>query len=130
MREWKDIDIELAKYLLEKVDGKKNSWTYTYKDGAQEMEKRLGRPINAHFGLSHPLGSVAEICFDLDLPLLTALVRHDGQKETIGEGFYGIACELKPQYKEVEPFQAWKQELAQIRQCEDWSALRNYLNRL
>ena len=130
VREWNDIDIELAKFLLEKVDGKENSWTYTYKEVAKEMENRVGRPINPHFGLSHPLGVVAEICFDLDLPLLTALVRHEGKKESIGEGFYSIACELKPQYKDVEPFKAWKQELAQIRQCKDWSALRDYLNRL
>lgn len=128
--ELSDIDIELAKFLLGKVDGKKNTMTFTYKEVAGEMEKRLGRPVNAHFGLSNPLGKVVELCFEFDLPLLSALVRHEGKKESIGEGFYSIACEFKPQYKAIEPYQAWKQELALIRQCRDWSALRNYLNKL
>ena len=71
-----------------------------------------------------------ELCFDLDLPLITAIVRRKGTKEGVGDGFYALACDLKPQYKELEPLKAWKQELMQIRQCDDWSALRDYLNRL
>ena len=46
----KDIEIELAKYLLEKVDGVKYPFTYTYKEAALEL------------------------CFDLRLPLLSALL--------------------------------------------------------
>ena len=130
MIELEDIDIELARFLLEKVDGKKNSWTYTYKEVADETSKRLGYQVNAHFGLSRPLGNVMELCFDLGLPFLTALVRHGGKAESIGEGFYNFACELRPQYRNMEPYKAWKQELALIRQCENWTALRSYLNKL
>lgn len=34
----KDIEIELAKYLLEKVDGVKYPFTYTYKEAALELK--------------------------------------------------------------------------------------------
>lgn len=124
----KDIDIELAKFLLAKVE--EHGYKWTYKEVAIELSKRLGRPVNAHLNLTRPLGNVMELCFDLNLPLITAIVFRGGTKENVGDGFYKLACELKPQYKTIEPFQAWKQELALIRQCGDWSALRNYLNKL
>ena len=131
MAELKDIDIELAKLLLEQVEKEgARDLNWTYEDVASELSKRLGRSINAHFGLRVPLGVVMELCFDLDLPLITAIVRRKGTKEGVGDGFYALACDLKPQYKELEPLKAWKQELMQIRQCDDWSALRDYLNRL
>lgn len=130
-KELKDIDIELAKLLLEQVEREgARDLNWTYEDVASELSKRLGRPINAHFGLRVPLGVVMELCFDLDLPLITAIVRRKGTKEGVGDGFYTLARELRPQYKTMEPFQAWKQELDLIRQCGDWSALRNYLNKL
>lgn len=127
-KELKDIDIELAKFLLAQVE--EHCYKWTYKEVAIELSKRLGRPVNAHLNLTHPLGNVMELCFDLNLPLITAIVFRGGTKENVGDGFYKLACELKPQYKAIEPYQAWKQELALIRQCRDWSALRNYLNKL
>lgn len=128
----KDIEIELAKYLLEKVEGVKYPSTYTYKEAALELEKRLCRPINPHFSLRYPLGKVLELCFDLKLPLLSALLYKNtgGKQQGAGEGFYTLACEFKPQYKDMPPFDAWKQELALIRACKDWTPLRNYLDKL
>lgn len=127
----KDIEIELAKYLLEKVENGKYPSTYTYKEAALELEKRLGRPVNAHFGLRHPLGKVLELCFDLRLPLLSALLYKNtgGKRQGAGEGFYTLAREYKPQYRDMTPFDAWKQELALIRACKDWTPLRNYLDK-
>lgn len=123
----KDIDIELAKFLLAKVE--EHCYKWTYKEVAIELSKRLGRPVNAHLNLTHPLGNVMELCFDLNLPLITAIVFRCGTKENVGDGFYKLACEFKPQYKAMEPYDAWKQELSLIRQCEDWSALQDYLNK-
>ena len=127
----KDIEIELAKYLLEKVEHVKYPATCTYKDAVLELGKRLGRPVNAHFGLRHPLGKILELCFELDLRLLSALLYKStgGKQQGAGEGFYTLAREFKPQYKDMSPFDAWKQELALIRACEDWTPLRNYLDK-
>ena len=130
MQGWKDVDIELAKFLLEKVDGKANSFTYTYKDTAEALSEKLGRPINPHFGLRYPLGRIMERCFDLGLPLITVLVRHSGKKESVGEGFYSLACELQPEYKKLTPEEALKKERLRVRECKDWSPLRDYLNKL
>ncbi|MCI8848714.1 MAG: hypothetical protein HFF86_05485 [Oscillibacter sp.] len=123
-----DIDRELAWFLLERVENKQYTWTYS--EVADALSERLGRTINAHFHLSRPLGTVLLLCFDLDLPLISAVVRHGGtNRQTIGHGFYELACEVKPQYKTMDSFQAWQQELALVRACKDWSPLRNYLTR-
>ena len=125
----KDIDIELAKFLLEKVDGKKSTFTYTYKETAEALSKRLGREINPHFGLRYPLGRIMELCCELDLPIITVLGRHAGKKESVGEGFYSLACDLRPEYKKLSPDAVLKKERERVQQCEDWSALRDYLNK-
>ena len=127
-----EIDIELAKCLLEKVENENYPMPCTYKDIAIELEKRLGRPVNAHFNLTRPLGNILELCFELNLPLITALVRRDtkGKTQGAGEGFYTLASELKPQYKNMTSFEAWKKELSLIRECKDWTKLRKYLSDL
>lgn len=88
-------------------------------------------PSTRIFGLRHPLGKVLELCFDLRLPLLSALLYKNtgGKRQGAGEGFYTLACEYKPQYRDMTPFDAWKQELALIRACKDWTPLRNYLDK-
>jgi len=69
-----DIDLELAWFLLERVENKQYTWTYSEVAGA--LSQRLGRTVNAHFHLSRPLGTVLLLCFDLELPLISAIVRH------------------------------------------------------
>ena len=124
----KDIEQELAEILLDNVLSKKGK--PTYKEVAIELEKRLGRPVNAHYSLSYPLGKVSSICYDLGLPLISARVIHSTgiNAQVIGGGFYEMACELKPHYKTMSPIEAWKAELQLIRDCQDWYKLRNYLD--
>lgn len=124
----KDIERELAEMLLDNVLSKKGK--PTYKEVAAELEKRLGRKVNAHYSLSNPLGRVSNICFELGLPLISARVIHSSgiNAQVIGGGFYEMACELKPQYKLMTPMEAWKSELRLIEKCEDWYKLRNYLD--
>lgn len=128
MRQLKDIDIELAKFLLEQVEKPDHKWTYG--DVAAELTKRLNTKIYAHRNLIAPLGNVTELCFDLGLPLITAIVRRKDTKEGVGDGFYKLACELKSEYKSMDSYDAWKQELTLVQRCKDWSPLRNYLNQL
>lgn len=126
MEDFTDIDYELACFLLECVEQKRYTWTYA--EVAEVLSERLNRPVNAHFHLNHPLGKVVYLCFDLELPFLSAIVRHGGiNRRTIGSGFYELARELRPQYKAMEPYRAWQQELALVRSCRDWSSLRRAL---
>lgn len=127
MIQLKDIDIALAEFLLDNLESKQ--WKPSYKDVAAALSTRLGRPINPHYNLAVPLGNVSTLCHDLGLPLLSARVIYSGSSATkVGEGFYAIACDLKPEYKNVDPATAWKQELELIKSCKDWSHLRNFLN--
>lgn len=127
MIELKDIDKALAEYLLEIILKKQGN--PTYKEAAEALSLRLGRPINPHYNLSVPLGNVSELCHELGLPLISARVVYSGatSAKNVGEGFYPFACQLKPEYKNMAPEQVWKQELKLIRECSDWSKLQNYL---
>ena len=124
----KDIEKELAEILLDNVVTKKGK--LTYKEVAIELEQRLGRPVNAHYSLSYPLGKVSEICFELGLPLISARVIHSSgiNAQVIGGGFYDMACVLKPGYKTMTPMDAWKSELRLIESCQEWYKLRDFLD--
>ncbi len=128
MVELKDIDIALAAYLLDIILKKRGN--PTYKEVALALSDRLGRTINPHYNLAGPLGTVSTLCHELGLPLISARVQYSGTTtaKTIGKGFYPLACELKPEYKDMDPALVWKRELQLIRECPDWSRLQNYLD--
>lgn len=129
MSELNQIELELAGILLDHIQNKREK--LTYKETAQTLSERLGIIVNPHFDLSTPLGNISTLCFNLDLPLISAYVTYANPKtadDAAGKGFYSLACELKPQYRTFAPGAAWKQELELIRQCEDWSPLRTYLS--
>ena len=77
-----------------------------------------------------PLGNVSTLCYELGLPLISARVIYSGANnlKQIGEGFYPLAYELKPEYKSMDPIDVWKKELRLIESCSDWSRLQNYLS--
>lgn len=127
MIELKEIDKALAEYLLEIILKKQGN--PSYKEVADALSVRLGRTINPHYNLSVPLGNVSELCHELGLPLISARVVYSGatSAKNVGEGFYPFACQLKPEYKNMDPVQVWKQELKLIRECSDWSKLQRYL---
>lgn len=128
MIELKDIDKALAEFLLENIQ--KKQWKPSYNDVAKALSTRLGRKINPHYNLAIPLGNVSTLCHELGLPLISARVVYSGANnlKQIGEGFYPLACELKPEYKNMDPIAVWKKELRLIESCSDWSRLQNYLN--
>jgi len=124
----RDIDWELADFLLDIVINKRGN--PTYKEVAEELTKRLGREINPHYSLGHPLGVVSTVCFELGLPLISARVIYSGNtsSQAVGEGFYPFACQFRPEYKKMTPVDAWKNELKLIRECPNWHRLRDYLD--
>ena len=128
MKEYSEIDYALARILHDSATAR--CFNLSYQECAQELGMKIERKVNAHFGLSEPLYHVAEMCNDLGLPLLSAIVRYSDTKTTAektGEGFYKMACEYHPEYKAMEPIKAWKEELNKVRQCHDWSVLDRFL---
>lgn len=124
----KDIDYALARILLDAVVNRTGK--LTYKEVAEKLTTVLGRPIHAHFNLANPLGNVSTLCHSMGLPLLSATVIRSGvtSANIIGEGFYPLACSLKPEYKALTPVQTWKNELALINSCKEWDKLDKYLS--
>lgn len=128
MIELKDIDKALAAFLLENIQKKRGKPSYS--DVAKALSIQLGRKINPHYNLAVPLGNVSTLCYELGLPLISARVIYSGANnlKQIGEGFYPLACALKPEYKGMNPITVWKNELRLIESCSDWSRLQNYLD--
>lgn len=128
MVELKDIDRALAAFLLENILKKQGKPSYT--EVARALSEQLGRKVNPHYNLAVPLGTVSTLCYELGLPLISARVIYSGANNVnqIGEGFYPLACELKPEYKSMDPVAVWKKELRLIEACSDWSRLQDYLD--
>lgn len=128
MIELKNIDKALAVLLLENIQKKQGK--LSYREVAKALSTQLGRKINPHYNLAVPLGNVSILCHELGLPLISARVIYSGANnlKQIGEGFYPLACELKPEYKGMDPIFVWKNELRLIESCSDWSRLQNHLN--
>lgn len=128
MIELKDIDKALAAFLLENIQKKQGKPSYG--EVAKALSAQLGREINPHYHLAVPLGNVSTLCYELGLPLISARVIYSSANnlKQIGEGFYPLACELKPEYKSMDPVDVWKKELRLIESCSDWSRLQNYLS--
>ena len=129
MKNYQEIDFVLARVLYRSVTSK--CYNMTYSECAEEMTKLLGEKVNAHGGLRMPLYHVGDLCHELNLPLITAIVRLKNVKTTvqIGEGFYTMACEFHPEYKVMEPVDAWKTELNLVKQCKNWKILDEYLKK-
>lgn len=123
----KDIERELALILIENVVNKQ--YNISYKDAAEKLGLRLGKPINPHYGLRNALETIARTCVDLGLPIITVrVVRSNGTSTKMaGEGFYKIACELKPEYKSWTEADAWKNENKLVRECKDWEKLKAHV---
>ena len=125
----KDIDRELAEILLENVMN--NLGKLTYLEIAENLSIRLGREINPHYGLRNSLGVVSTLCFSLGLPLISARVIYSGatSNQAVGEGFYSFASVFRPEYENMTPVDAWKNEIRLIRECKNWLRLREFLDR-
>lgn len=129
MTNYQNTDLVLARVLYNAVTSK--CYNMTYSECAEEMTRLLGEKVNAHGGLRMPLYHVGGLCHELNLPLITAIVRLKNAKTTvqIGEGFYTMACEFHPEYKKLEPVDAWKTELNRVKLCKDWNVLDEYLKK-
>jgi len=121
------IEKIIAKLLVDSAINKKGNFTYS--EISDILEKEHGETVNPHYGLSKPLGNIAILCNELGLPLLSVRVHY--KNDTSGrtaEGFYSIACDLKPEYKSMKPNEVRSKELELTRSCSDWQRLLDYLD--
>jgi|GEM_PF-5974562 hypothetical protein len=65
----------------------------SYSDLSNKLEREYGKKVNAHFGLSKPLGNISTLCNELGLPLLSVRIEYKNDNSKTAEGFYGIACD-------------------------------------
>ena len=75
----KDIEKELALLLVSNVENKQMN--LTYKEVADILTQKLGRPIDAYRNLNKPLETVARICAELNLPIITVRVIRNKQQD-------------------------------------------------
>ncbi|MEG0597257.1 MAG: hypothetical protein RR502_04340, partial [Oscillospiraceae bacterium] len=101
----------------------------TYSEITDILWKNYGQKVNPHYGLSAPLGNIARLCYELGLPLLSVRVQYkNSTAEKAASGFYEIACELKPQYRQMKPEEVRNIELKLTRECTDWKQLISCLD--
>ena len=100
----------------------------SYSELSKALAKDSGIKINAHFGLSKPLGNIAILCNELRLPLLSVLMEYKNNPSKTAEGFYSIACELKLEYKSMKPNEVRNKELELTQTCTDWWRLLDFLD--
>lgn len=117
----------IARLLVDSAINKKGY--YSFSELSDILAKNYGENVNPHYGLSRPLGNIAILCNELGLPLLSVRVHY--KNDTSGrtaEGFFAIACELKPEYKTMMPNDVRKKELELTRTCTEWQRLLDYLD--
>jgi len=121
-------DLELTRYLYEGYVLENISRTYGGVSDA--LEKITGIYKNPHTVLPHNLGRISEFCHkQLKLPLLSIGVYNNSGG--IGGGFYKIARELKPEYRNMTDKEVENAEKAHVRTARengDWDRLYDYLN--
>ncbi len=122
MTQLTDSQRKLAEQLLLTIKAKENK-PITY----EELANRVSPRMNPR-GMGKPLEAICTLCYELNLPLLTAKVV---QKSTglPGDGFDVM---LKRFGRYVAPdktlFSLFHDELYAINKCGEWSRLEEYLN--
>ena len=122
------LEIIIAKLLVDSVTNKKGKFTYS--EVTDYLLKEHGLKVNPWRQLSKPLGNISTLCYELGLPLLSVRVQYKETRSVtkIADGFYKIACELKPEYKNMTAYDVWKLELKLVSECNDWQRLLDYID--
>lgn len=117
----------IAKLLVDSAINRRGNFCYS--ELSDILLNQYGIKLNAHYGLSNPLGNVACLCNELGLPLLSVRVQYKNDKNgKTASGFFDIACELKPSYKSISLTEVRSKELQLTRDCADWQPLLEYLD--
>ncbi|MCM3362258.1 HNH endonuclease [Niallia sp. MER TA 168] len=83
-------------------------------------------PIH-HRQVPRNIGVISELCYQLELPFLSAKVVTKGVN-VAGDGFYKLYTEYFPEAKKLTPKEVFSEELKKIRECTEWYKLVDYLH--
>lgn len=101
-----------------------------YGELSKNIEQKYGINLNPHTVIPNIIGSISELCYDLDLPLLSAIVvNKDTQKP--GAGFYSVYDKKHNTSIKGNHFleeKILKQTKQDIINCQNWNKLAEYLN--
>lgn len=112
--------MKLAEQLL--ITVKKREPIVEYK----ELGDRVSPPIH-HRQVPRNIEVISELCFQLELPFLSAKVVTKGVNEP-GIGFYKLYTKYFPESKNLTPKEVFNTELKKIRECTEWYKLVDYLH--
>lgn len=112
--------IKLAEQLLLTVKNREINVEYN-ELGGRITPSMHWRQVPKH------IGEISKLCYELDLPFLSAKVISKGKNEA-GIGFYNLYIEYFPEAKKLTSRQVFKEECRKIRECTEWYKLADYLH--
>jgi len=74
LTELSGVEKIIARLLVDSAINK--SGNFSYSEITDILEREHGEKINPHYGLSKPLGNIATLCNELNLPLLSVRVQY------------------------------------------------------
>lgn len=122
------IDKEQIRELItrELVDiVKRGTARIEYNELSKVLKMKYDLEVNEHFGLKHYFDKISRKCFELGLPLISAvIVSKETQKPS--SGFFGLYDELNGTHSKGNPVleaKVLKQVKKDILSCTDWDKL-------
>lgn len=101
-----------------------------YGELSKIIEQKYGVYLNPHTIIPNIIGSISELCYDFELPLLSAVVvNKETQKPS--SGFYDVYDKKHHTQIKGNSFQEekiLKQTKREILECKNWGKLAEYLN--
>lgn len=101
-----------------------------YGEVSKIIEQKYGAYLNPHTIIPNIIGSISELCYDLELPLLSAVVVNK-ETQKPGSGFYDVYDKKHHTQIKGNSFQEekiLKQTKREILECKNWGKLAEYLN--
>lgn len=101
-----------------------------YGELSKIIEQKYGAYLNPHTIIPNIIGSISELCYDLELPLLSAVVVNK-ETQKPGSGFYDVYDKKHHTQIKGNSFQEekiLKQTKREILECKNWGKLAEYLN--
>ncbi len=124
MTELNDVEKEIVKELL--ILMKNNQYTITYKELCDKLYENTKIKLNPHTELPRKLGKIGELCFELNLPMINAMVINANTKRP-GDGLKNLLLQLGKNIGLKNSEELFKEEKKHIRECSSWQYLADYL---
>ena len=122
--EQKWLAIEMLQFAIKRIV------RIEYGELSKIIEQKYGVYLNPHTIIPNIIGSISELCYDLELPLISAVVVNK-ETQKPGSGFYDVYDKKHHTQIKGNSFQEekiLKQTKREILECKNWGKLAEYLN--